>query len=146
MRQINLLVIHCSATKENQSFTLQALEASHRKRGFNGIGYHYYIHQTGEIVNTRPLGRIGAHAKGFNRNSIGICYEGGLDKDGKPKDTRTPEQRAAIHQLVNELLIRFPGCRVCGHRDLSPDLNHNGKLESNEWIKQCPCFDVATEL
>ena len=146
MRQINLLVIHCSATKENQSFTLQTLEALHRKRGFDGIGYHYYIHQSGGVVNTRLLGRIDAHAKGFNRNSIGICYEGGLDRDGKPKDTRTPEQRAAIHQLVNELLIRFPGCRVCGHRDLSPDLNRNGKIESNEWIKQCPCFDVATEL
>ena len=61
MRQINMIVIHCSATKENQPFTLQTLEASHRKRGFNGIGYHYYIHQSGEVVNTRPLGRIGAH-------------------------------------------------------------------------------------
>ncbi len=98
MRQINLLVIHCSATKENQPFTLQALEASHRKRGFNGIGYHYYIRQSGEVINTRPLSRIGAHAKGHNRNSIGICYEGGLDKNGKPKDTRTPEQHAALRQ------------------------------------------------
>ena len=89
MRQINLIIIHCSATKENHPFTLQALETSHRKRGFNGIGYHYYIRQFGEVINTRPLSRIGAHAKGYNRNSIGICYEGGLDKDGKPKDTRT---------------------------------------------------------
>ena len=146
MRQINLLVIHCSATKENQSFTVQALETSHRKRGFNGIGYHYYIRQSGEVINTRPLSRIGAHAKGNNRYSIGICYEGGLDKDGKPKDTRTPEQRATLHRLVNELLIRFPRCKVCGHRDLSPDLNHNGKIEPYEWTKLCPCFDVATEL
>ena len=82
MRQINLLVIHCSATKENQPFALQALESSHRKRGFYGIGYHYYIRQSGEVINTRPLSRIGAHAKGYNRYSIGICYEGGLDKDG----------------------------------------------------------------
>ena len=146
MRQINLLVIHCSATKENQSFTVQALENSHRKRGFYGIGYHYYIRQSGEVINTRSLSRIGAHAKGHNRYSIGICYEGGLDKDGKPKDTRTPKQRAALRRLVNELLIRFPGCKVCGHRDLSPDLNHNGKIEPYEWTKQCPCFDVATEL
>ena len=146
MRQINLLVIHCSATKENQPFKVYALETSHRKRGFNGIGYHYYIRQSGEVVNTRPLNRIGAHAKGHNRYSIGICYEGGLDKDGKPKDTRTLEQRAALRQLVNELLARFPGCKVCGHRDLSPDLNHNGKIEPYEWTKQCPCFDVATEL
>ena len=135
MRQINLLVIHCSATKENQPFALQALESSHRKRGFYGIGYHYYIRQSGEVINTRPLSRIGAHAKGYNRNSIGICYEGELDKDGNPKDTRTPEQRSALRKLVNELLIRFPNSKVCGHRDLSTDLNHNGKIESDEWMK-----------
>ena len=58
MRQINLIVIHCSATKENQPFTLQALEASHRKRGFNEIGYHYCIRQSGEVMNTPPLSRI----------------------------------------------------------------------------------------
>ena len=81
MRQINLLIIHCSATKENHPFTIQALETLHRERGFNGIGYHYYIRQNGEVVNTRPLSRIGAHAKGYNRNSIGICYEGELDRD-----------------------------------------------------------------
>jgi len=146
MRQINLLVIHCSATIENHPFTIQALETTHRKRGFDGIGYHFYIRQSGEVINTRPLSRIGAHAKGYNRYSIGICCEGGLDKDGKPKDTRTPEQRVALRQLVNELLLRFPGCKVCGHRDLSPDLNHNGKIDPQEWTKQCPCFDVATEL
>ena len=98
------------------------------------------------MVNTRPLSRIGAHAKGYNRNSIGTCYEGGLDKCGKPKDTRTPELRVALRQLVNELLLRFPDCKVCGHRDLSFDLNHNGKIDPHEWTKQCPCFDVATEL
>ena len=111
MRQINLLIIHCSATKENHPFTIQALETSHRKRGFNGIGYHYYIRQSGEVINTRPLSRIGAHAKGYNRNSIGICYEGGLDKDGKPKDTRTPEQCVpALHPLGISLsiLLRLP--------------------------------------
>ena len=97
-------------------------------------------------MNTRPLGRIGAHVKGYNRNSIGICYEGGLDKDGKPKDTRTPEQRAALRRLIIELQLRFPGCKVCGHRDLSTDLNRNGKIEPHEWSKQCPCFDVATDL
>ena len=128
MRQINLIVIHCSATKEDQPFTLQALEASHRKRGFNGVGYHYYIRQNGEVINTRPLSRIGAHAKGYIRNTIGICYEGGLDKVGKPKDTRTLEQR----RLIIELQLRFPGCKVCGHRDLSPDLNHNGKIVTRE--------------
>jgi len=59
MRQFNLLVIHCSATKEPHPFTTQALEISHRKRGFNGIGYHYYIRQSGEVINTRPFSRVG---------------------------------------------------------------------------------------
>ena len=86
MRQINLLIIHCSATKENQPFTLQSLEASHRKRGFNGIGYHYYIRQSGEVINTRPLSRIGAHAKGYNRNSIGILEKFGLLNTGLNKN------------------------------------------------------------
>ena len=98
------------------------------------------------MVNTRPLSHIGVHAKGYNPNSIAICYGGDLDKDENPKDTRTPEQRAVIRRLIIELQLRFPGCKVCGHRDLSPDLNRNGKVEPHEWTKQCPCFDVATDL
>ena len=82
------------------------------------------------MVNTRPLSHIGAHAKGYNPNSIAICYGGDLDKDENPKDTRTPEQRTALRLLMNVLLVRFFGCKVCGHCDLSPDLNRNGKIES----------------
>ena len=95
---------------------------------------------------TRPIERIGAHVKGFNACSIGICYEGGLDCHGRPADTRTPEQRATLHLLVHQLLETFPGSRVCGHRDLSPDRNGNGEIEPEEWIKQCPCFEVAKEF
>ena len=93
-----------------------------------------------------PIERIGAHAKGFNAHSIGICYEGGLDCRGRPADTRTPAQRATLRQLVGQLQEKFSGCRVCGHRDLSPDLNGNGEIEPEEWIKQCPCFEVAKEF
>ena len=82
----------------------------------------------------------------YNANSIGICYEGGLDCRGRPADTRTPAQRATLRQLVGQLQEKFSGCRVCGHRDLSPDLNGNGEIEPEEWIKQCPCFDVAKEF
>lgn len=81
----------------------------------------------------------------YNANSIGICYEGGLDCRGHPADTRTPEQKASLRLLVHQLRERFPGCRVCGHRDLSPDLNRNGEIEPEEWIKTCPCFE-AKEL
>ena len=133
MRQINLLVIHSSATKENQSFTLQALETSHRKRGFNGIGYHYYIRQSGEVINTRPLSQTGVHVKGYNRYSIGICYEGGLDSVGNPADTRTPEQKEALLKLLKRLKKDYPDAQILGHRDL-PNV-----------AKECPCFEVKAE-
>ena len=96
--------------------------------------------------STRPLGQIGAHAKGHNAHSIGICYEGGLDCNGHPADTRTPEQKSALRLLVHQLLKRFRNSYVCGHRDLSPDLNGNGVIEPEEWVKVCPCFEVGKEL
>ncbi|WP_321332230.1 N-acetylmuramoyl-L-alanine amidase [uncultured Bacteroides sp.] len=146
MRIVNLIILHCSATREDRDFTEQLLEAAHRRRGFNGIGYHYYIRKNGDIKTTRPIERIGAHAKGYNANSIGICYEGGLDAAGKPKDTRTLWQKHSLQVLVKALLMDYPDCRVCGHRDLSPDLNGDGEIEPEEWIKACPCFDVSTEM
>ena len=146
MRTINLIVIHCSATREDKSFTEYDLDICHRRRGFNGTGYHFYIRKNGDIKSTRPLERIGAHTRGFNKESIGICYEGGLDAHGCPADTRTPEQRAALKLLVHQLLETFPGSRVCGHRDLSPDRNGNGEIEPEEWIKACPCFEVKAEF
>ena len=146
MRSINLIVVQCSATRANRALTIEELETIHRRRGFRGIGYHYYIRRDGTVVNTPPLELVGAHAKGYNAHSIGLCYEGGLDCNGKPADTRTPEQRSALRLLVYQLLKRFRNSYVCGHRDLSPDLNGNGEIEPEEWIKECPCFEVKKEL
>ncbi|MDO4165467.1 MAG: N-acetylmuramoyl-L-alanine amidase [Bacteroides sp.] len=145
MRNIKLIVIHCSATREDQPFTEQELEAAHRLRGFDGTGYHFYIRRDGRILTTRPVERVGAHARGYNRESIGICYEGGLDHYGLAKDTRTQWQRHSLRVLVRALLMDYPEARVVGHRDLSPDLNHNGQVEPMEWTKQCPCFEVKEE-
>ena len=145
MRPINLIVVHCSATREDKQFTEYDLEDAHRRRGFNGVGYHFYIRKNGEIKSTRPIERIGAHARGFNKESIGICYEGGLDCHGRPKDTRTSWQKHSLRVLIKSLLLDFPNSRVCGHRDLSPDLNGNGEIEPEEWIKQCPCFDAERQ-
>lgn len=145
MRIINLIVVHCSATRGDSTLSPEALDLMHRRRGFNGTGYHYYLRKDGTVHLTRPVERIGAHTKGFNAHSIGICYEGGLDCQGRPADTRTEWQIHSMHVLILTLLRDYPGCRICGHRDLSPDLNANGEIEPEEWIKACPCFDVKAE-
>lgn len=145
MRTINLIVIHCSATRADLDFTEQQLEAYHRHRGFNGTGYHFYIRKDGDIIITRAIEKTGAHVKDHNAHSIGICYEGGLDGNGRPADTRTRWQRHSLDVLIQALKMDYPGCRVCGHRDLSPDLDGDGEVEPQEWLKQCPCFDVEKE-
>ena len=146
MREINLIVVHCSATRADRDFTENDLEVCHRHRGFNGAGYHFYIRKNGDIKNTCPLEKPGAHALGYNAHSIGICYEGGLDVRYRPADTRTEWQKHSLRVLIRTLLMDYPGCRVCGHRDLSPDLNGDGEIEPEEWIKACPCFEVNESL
>lgn len=130
-RRIRLIVIHCSGTRCNRSFPLEAVIACHRARGFATIGYHYYITRDGTVHAGRPLYQEGAHATGFNRHSIGICYEGGLDPDGNPADTRTPVQKDTLLKLLKRLITDYPHAQIAGHRDL-PDV-----------AKACPCFDVA---
>ena len=114
MRTINLIVIHCSATREDKSFTEYDLDVCHRRRGFNGTGYHFYIRKNGDIKNTRPLEKPGAHALGYNARSIGICYEGGLDESGKTADTRTPEQKEQLRELLWKLHTLFPHALIVG--------------------------------
>lgn len=145
MRPVNLLVIHCSATREHIPFTPEQLEIDHRARGFHQAGYNYYIRRDGEVVSMRPLGMIPAHVRGYNRHSVGICYEGGLDRHGFTADTRTPEQKKSLETLLRSLILRFPGSRICGHRDLSDDLDGDGFISPTEWIKECPCFDAEGE-
>ena len=134
MRKIELIVIHCSATRENQNFTVEALEACHRARGFRGIGYHYYITRDGVVYPCRPEEQAGAHARRYNARSIGICYEGGLDRDGNPADTRTEAQKESMKELLRSLCTDYPEAEIIGHRDLP-------------WVrKACPCFDVKQWL
>ena len=146
-RMVDLIVIHCSATKETSRLTPLALDRMHRQRGFNGCGYHYYIERDGKINTMRPSEQVGAHARGYNAHSLGICYEGGLDKNGRAADTRTERQKVSLRALVKVLRQLYPTInRVVGHRDLSPDRNGDGVITPDEWTKQCPCFDVASEL
>ena len=142
MRRIDLIVIHCSATREDHPFTEHDLDTAHRLRGFDGIGYHFYVRRNGDIKSTRAVERVGVHVRGYNAHSIGICYEGGLDSHGLAQDTRTEWQRHSLRVLVRALMMDYPEARVMGHRDLSPDVNGNGEVEPMEWTKECPCFEV----
>lgn len=116
-RKINLIVIHCSATRVTQDFTVGELEACHLARGFRDIGYHYYITKDGVIYPCRPESEPGAHARHYNAHSIGICYEGGLDANGRPADTRTSAQKAAMRELLKSLCTDYPEAEILGHRD-----------------------------
>lgn len=133
MRNIDTIIIHCTATPAGRAVSVADVTAWHRVRGFATIGYHYLIGLDGSVAEGRPLEQPGAHCRGHNARSIGVCYVGGLAADGRtPADTRTPAQRTALRSLVGHLLRRFPGARVAGHREFA--------------AKACPCFDVATDL
>lgn len=133
MRTVTLIIVHCSATPEGQSFDFEQCRRDHiRHRGFRDIGYHFYITRNGEIHRGRPIEQIGAHCQHHNRHSVGICYEGGLDRNRHPCDTRTLEQKASLLALIRELKKLFPNALVVGHRDLNP-------------MKACPCFDAVAE-
>ena len=130
MRTITLIIIHCSATPEGRSLSFEECRRDHiMYRHFRDIGYHFYITRDGTVHDGRPIGKVGAHCEGHNSHSIGICYEGGLDANGKPADTRTEAQRKALKSLVERMHRLFPKALIVGHHDLNPR-------------KACPCFKV----
>lgn len=133
MRKIDLIVIHCSATRCNRPYPVTTLISDHDKR-FGFTGYHYYITRDGKTYQTRHEQLVGAHAVGYNRHSIGVCYEGGYNARGQPADTRTEAQKASMRRLLKDLMKRFPAAEVLGHRDL-PGVH-----------KDCPCYDVKADM
>lgn len=143
MRTINLIVVHCSATPQGLDIGAREIDAMHRARGFTMIGYHEVITLDGNVEQGRPHDQVGAHAVGHNTHSIGICLVGGLNLARKPANTYTEQQLSSLETRLRSLMQQFPGARVLGHRDLSPDKNRNGKVDRHEWVKDCPCFDVA---
>ena len=108
MRRIDEIIIHCTATIEGKDFRARDIDKWHKQRGWKGIGYHYVIDLDGTIEKGRPESEIGAHTVGHNRYSIGVVYVGGLDKNGKPKDTRTEEQKEALLEILRQLLCKYP--------------------------------------
>ena len=129
MRKIDKIIIHCSATREGEDISPSTITQWHLARGFKTIGYHFVITLDGKIHVGREIRDVGAHCKGQNKNSIGICYVGGLDKNGKPKDTRTDAQKSTLRRLVRFLLVSYPKATIHGHNEFAN--------------KDCPCFDVS---
>lgn len=153
MNKIDAIVVHCSATRAGQDIGKSEINRMHVARGFNCIGYNFVVRIDGTVETGRSLQIDGAHcnSKGFsgvsyNKHSIGICYVGGLDKSGKAADTRTDAQKKALRELIAKLVKEYPDIKeILGHRDTSPDLDGDGIVEPNEWIKMCPCFDAENE-
>ena len=143
MRTITLIILHCSGVPTWKQSSAADIDRWHRERGWKyGIGYHYVVRRDGTIETGRPLEQVGAHCIGHNEHSIGVCYEGGLDAQGQPADTRTKAQRKSMRTLLEKLHQQFPNAIIMGHRDLSPDLDGDGHVSPDEWLKQCPCFDA----
>lgn len=132
MRKITEIIVHCTATPAGREVGVREIEAWHKARGFKTIGYHFVVKLNGEIETGRDIRMVGAHCSGHNTHSVGICYVGGLDGNGKPCDTRTEAQKLALRNKVMELKKQFPEARVYGHCEFAN--------------KACPCFDVKKSL
>ena len=138
----NYIVIHATASKPSQDIGVAEIDEWHRARGWSVCGYHAVIRLDGSLEFGRHFDDVGAHVKGYNRESLGIALVGGLDVVGHPADTFNDAQLYTLSMVVEMLLEAYPDAKVLGHRDLSPDADGDGVVEQSEWLKDCPCFDV----
>ena len=132
MRLVKEVIIHCSATREGQDVSVDTIRDWHLAKGWNDIGYHFYIDLDGTIHKGRDIDKMGAHCKGRNRNSIGVCYCGGVEADGKtPKDTRTQEQKESLLHVLKTIKAMYPESMIYSHNEFA--------------AKACPSFDATSE-
>ena len=144
MRQVNAIVVHGAWTKPGVDVGVEEVREWHRDRGFDDVGYHYIIRRDGTIENGRPVEKQGAHVKGHNSDTIGVCLIGGRDSKGRHTDgldefqqqevlwefNYTKAQIDAMVGLVDKLKAAHSVTEVLGHRD------YQGVT------KRCPGFDV----
>ena len=133
MRDLNRIILHCAATREGKDFSVDTIREWHvNGRGWSDIGYHWVIRLDGSIEVGRPLEKSGAHTKGHNKDSVGVCYIGGCDADGKPKDTMNPEQEKAWRMIVLSLRTLYGDLTIHGHNEFAK--------------KACPSFIVKEQF
>ena len=103
MREIKEIHIHCSATREGHAITADEIRKWHTSppRSWSDIGYHYIVGFQ-QLEFGRPLYRQPASVKGRNSGAAAVCYIGGLDANGKPKDTRTPRQKELLVKIIKQ--------------------------------------------
>lgn len=143
MRRIKYIAVHCTAG--SQLATVKELQLEFKRKGWKNPGYHYVIAADGSITQLLDEELISNGVKGYNSVCINVAYMGGLDAKGQAVDNRTPGQKAALLSLLKSLRKKHPEAVIQGHRDFSPDLNRNGKVDANEYIKMCPCFNAKEE-
>ena len=132
MRKINYIAVHCSATQPNAS--VEAIKRYWREQlKWRNPGYHFIIKADGEIVQLQDIAYSSNGVAGWNSQIINVCYIGGIDKQGKPKDTRTDAQKKSLLEILTKLKKQFPNAKIQGHRDF-PNVK-----------KACPSFDAKTE-
>lgn len=143
MRSIKRIFVHCTAGSQRQK--IADLQAEFKRKGWKHPGYHYVIQADGAITQLVGEQFVSNGVKGYNSTAVNVAYMGGIDAQGKAVDNRTPEQKASLVKLLKELKGRYPKAEILGHRDISPDTNGNGIVDSWERIKECPCFDAKVE-
>ena len=145
MRQIRHIFVHCTASHQN-STTVDSLRREFQNKGWKRPGYHWVVFPDGRVVSMLDEALQANGVKGYNANSVHVAWVGGIDKEHpKGTDNRTLEQKAALFDLLTKIKLRYRNAIIMGHRDISPDLNHNGVVDPWERIKECPCFDAMVE-
>ena len=130
-RGITKIIVHCSATPDGRDVTAADIRKWHMAKDWMDIGYHYVIRLDGTVEEGRNINLSGAHTKGYNAGSIGICYIGGCDENLEPKDTRTEPQMYALYNLLKDLTKVYKNASLHGHNEFSR--------------KACPSFSVKDE-
>lgn len=131
-RPIDLLVIHCSATPPNMDIGAKEIRRWHKNKGWSDIGYHDVIRRNGKTEKGRDYNRIGAHVKGWNRRSLGVCLVGGVDEYNEPEANFTDEQWESLERYCRAVKAQINGIVIAGHNEYAP--------------KACPSFYVPEWL
>lgn len=129
MRKIDMIIVHCSATQKGMDIGIQEIDVWHKERGFNGVGYHYVIRRDGTVEIGRRHAEVGAHCKGKNAHSLGVCLVGGITKTGDAENNFAPVQFESLTSLLKELVKEYDIAKIQGHQDFAN--------------KACPCFRVG---